>query len=535
MFDSERVDPVVKIWRDWQAIGKLSLMTRRTFLHTPVAAAAQSSLSKPASTSASAPPNILLLMADQMTPFMTGPYGQRAAHTPNLDRLARSGSVFENAYCNSPLCVPSRTSMFTGRLVSKIGAFDNASEFRAEWPTWNHYLRDAGYRTAVAGKCHFIGPDQLHGFDERLTDCIFPASFAMLPDWRRGAYLNPGTSVQAMLRMLGPSKWTRQLAFDEMVFDRAIGRLREYALGKQEQPLFLNVSFTQPHDPFTTTRKFLDLYKDTEIPLPKDHGDIRKLSETYEWFVIHHGINLAHLTPERIREARLNYLAMISWVDDRVGHILDELARLGLDRNTVVIFTSDHGEMLGEHGQWSKRLLLEWSARVPLIVSAPGRLPAGKRIRGLVSLADLFPTFAELAGVKVETQLDGSSLLPLLSGTETGDGREVISEYLGEGSLEPMRMLRQKQYKYIIVNGYPPQLYDLKEDPEETRNVAGQPAYASAEKALRERIERDWDGAALKREVFTSQGRRRVVGSIGQHGQAPHWDYNVVEPGPFKG
>ncbi|MGH9662996.1 MAG: sulfatase-like hydrolase/transferase, partial [Bryobacteraceae bacterium] len=129
-------------------------------------------------------------MADQMTPFMTGPYGQRAARTPNLDRLARAGTVFEHAYCNSPLCVPSRTSMFAGRHVSKIGAFDNASEFRAELPTWNHYLRDAGYRTAVSGKCHFIGPDQLRGFDERLTDCVFPANFSMLPDWRRGAYLN---------------------------------------------------------------------------------------------------------------------------------------------------------------------------------------------------------------------------------------------------------------------------------------------------------------------------------------------------------
>lgn len=510
-------------------------MTRRTFLHTPLAAAAQTALPKADSSSVTKPPNILFIMADQMTPFMTGPYGQRIARTPNLDRLARAGTVFENAYCNSPLCVPSRTSMFTGRYVSKIGAFDNASEFRAELPTWNHYLRDAGYRTAVTGKCHFIGPDQLHGFDERLTNCIFPAEFSMLPDWRRGAYLNKGTSVQAMLRMLGPSKWTKQLGYDQMVFDHAMRRLRDYAVSKRDQPLFLNVSFTEPHDPFTTTPEFLDLYRDAPIPLPKNHGDIRKLSETYEWFVIHHGINLAHLTPEKIREARQNYLGMISWVDNRVGQILDELARLELDRDTVVVFASDHGEMLGTHGQWSKRLLLEWSARIPLIVSAPGRLPTSRRIEVPVSLVDLFPTFTDLAGVKVETELDGHSLLPLLTGNGGGEHHDVISEYLGEGSLEPMRMVRRGSYKYITVNGYPPQLYDLKADPEETVNVAGQRQYADIEKALRARAEKDWDGPALKREVLASQARRRVINSIKEHGVVPHWDWEERDPGPYRG
>src|ERR1051326_8906512 len=157
-------------------------MTRREFAKLPAfGAAGASALAAQQNVRQSAPakglPNIIFVMADQMTPFMTGPYGQKAAHTPNLDALARAGTVFENAYCNSPLCVPSRMSMFAGRLPSRIGAYDNASEFPCHTPTMMHYLRRAGHHTAVSGKTHFIGADQLHGFDDRLTPCIFPADF----------------------------------------------------------------------------------------------------------------------------------------------------------------------------------------------------------------------------------------------------------------------------------------------------------------------------------------------------------------------
>jgi len=487
-----------------------------------------------AGSTAGGPPDILLIMADQMTPFMTSPYGQRVARTPHLARLAAEGVLFENAYCNSPLCVPSRTSMFTGRLPAAVGSYDNASEFQAHWPTLMHYLRRAGYRTVVAGKCHFIGPDQLHGFEERLTPCIFPADFSMLPDWRLGPVYNKGTSVQSMLRMLGPSKWNRQLAYDQMVFDCALQRLRQHALSPRKQPLFLNISFTQPHDPFTTTPEFLELYREAEIPLPKDHGDIRRLSPTYEWFIIHHGLDREKLTPERIREARRNYLGMISWIDDKLGQLLRELDRLGLAAGTVVIFTSDHGEMLGEHGQWSKRLMLEWSSRVPLILRAPGRLPAGKRVAAPVALVDLFPTLAELAGAKVETPLDGQSLLPLIRGDQDSRTREVVCEYLGEGTLEPVRMVRIEHYKYIAVNNYPPQLFDLAKDPEETTNLSGRREYAAIERSLRARAERNWDGEALKQAVMRSQQERAIVRSMREFGGAPQWDYAPFTPGPFR-
>ncbi len=480
------------------------------------------------------PPNILFIIADQVTPFMLGPYGQQAAHTPNLDQLARTGTVFEAAYCASPLCVPSRIGFLSGRLPHKVQGYDNASEFGAHIPTFLHYLNRAGYRTAGTGKCHFVGPDQKHGFAERLDPDIYPANFSMLPDWRLGAVFNEGTSVGEQLHMLGPSKWTQQLGYDQMTFDRAMSWLGNYAIRPQAQkPFFLYVSFTQPHDPFTTTQEFLDLYKNVEIPLPRDYGDILKLSPTYEWFEIHHGINRVKLTPERIEEARRNYLGMVSWVDDRIGKLLAEVRRLELDKNLVVFFTSDHGEMLGEHHQWSKRLLLEWSARVPLIVSAPGVLPEGKRVSSPVSLIDLFPTFADLAGVKVDTEVDGFSLLPLLSGRESSRQQPVIAEYLGEGTIEPMRMIRTAQFKYITVNGYAPQLYDLDKDPNETVNAAGRTEYSQEESQLRALAEKDWDGPALKKAVMQSQQDRLMIRSVKGDGILPNWNYEPVETGPF--
>jgi choline-sulfatase len=224
---------------------------------------------------------------------------------------------------------------------------------------------------------------------------------------------------------------------------------------------------------------------------------------------------------------------MISWVDDCIGGLLAELDRLGQYNNTVVIFTSDRGEMLGEHGQWSKRLMLEWSSRVPLIVSAPGLFPGARRVSAPVSLIDLFPTLIELAHGNLETEVDGRSLLPLLREAKSGGDRVAIAEYLGEGTLEPIRMIRLGPYKYITVNGYPPQLYDLSSDPNETVNVAGRTEHSQAETRLGELAENGWDGVALKKAVRKSQQNRSIVRSIKDHGSAPHWDYEPVETGPY--
>jgi choline-sulfatase len=477
------------------------------------------------------PPNILFILVDQMTPFMIGPYGQRAAITPNLDRLARNGTLYENAYCNAPLCVPSRTSVFSGRLPASVESWDNASEFRADTPTFMHYLRAAGYVTAVSGKTHFIGPDQYHGFNERLTPCIYPTHFKFMHPWSKGPYYIQGTSIQVGLGKLGVSEINGQIDFDTMAFGRAIERLNRHVLeGKDRPPLFLNVSLTQPHDPYCAPKRCLDMYKDVEIPMPKPHDDIRKLSPTYEWVRIVHGIDKETVSPEKVREARRCYLAMCTWIDDRIGLLLSELERLGMARDTMVVLASDHGDMVGEKGQWFKRIYLEWSARIPLIISWPGRVPAGKRVGSLVSLVDLFPTFAEAAGVQVRTPIDGRSLLPLADGRENGRDREVIGDYCGEGTVEPIRMVRRGDYKYITVNGYPPQLFDLKKDPDENRNVAGLAEYSQVERELRARAEKGWDAQEVKRKVLASHAERDFLRSIPNYLASGLWQPQVAEP-----
>jgi choline-sulfatase len=510
-------------------------MTRRTFVQMPALAAAQAQTQSPSAPArtlplSERPPNILFILVDQMTPFMLGPYGQKAAITPNLDRLAREGVTFDRAYCNSPLCVPSRMSMFTGRQNSAIDVWDNASELRSEFPTMMHFLRHAGYQTAVSGKTHFIGPDQLHGFHERMTPCIYPTHFAFLHPWKKGPYYIAGTSIQTGLGRLGPVENDGQISFDDMTFGRGIERLRSHALTARDQPLFLNISFTQPHDPYCAPKKYLDLYRNANISAPRPYGDIRKLSPTYEWIRIVHGLDKETLTPEKIRLARMCYLAACTWLDEKVGAILDELEKLGLADNTLVVFTSDHGDMLGEKGQWFKRLYFEWSARIPLILRLPGKARAGMRVSSLVSLVDLLPTFAEAAGVAVETPLDGKSLIPLLDGREDGAAREVIGEYGGEATIEPIRMVRRDHYKYIAVNGYPPQLYDLKKDPDETVNVAGQAAYAAVERELRARAEQGWNGAAMKSRIMASQENRDYLRSIAGYMSPGLWPSTAVSP-----
>jgi choline-sulfatase len=500
------------------------------------AATAAATQAAPAAGAKSDPsrPNILFILTDQMTPFLTSPYGSRAAITPNLNRLAAEGTLFENAYCNSPLCVPSRNSMWSGLLPSRIAAYDNGSEFPSALPSIPYVLRSAGYRTAVAGKCHFIGPDQRHGFEDRLTPCIFPAGFDMTPDWRLGPVYNRGTSIQNMFRALGPSRWNRQLGFDQHAFDNSVDWIRQSVTGNKTDPWFLTLALTQPHDPFTSTQECLDRYRNVEIPAPVQKGDIRRLSPTYEWFIIHHGIDREAVPVEKVKEVRRNYLAMISWIDDKVGELLNELKRLDLDKNTVVVFSSDHGEMMGDYGQFSKRLLLEWSSRVPLIVRAPGRGPAGARVAAPVSLSDLLPTFASISGAKTEFLIDGQSLWPAITGSGRWDERRpIVGEYLGEGAIEPMRMVRAGAMKYITVHGYGPQLFDLGKDPGETTNLAGRPEYASDEKQLRELSERDWDGPALKRAVLRSQQDRILLRSIARASGSPKWDYRPVEAGPY--
>jgi len=464
------------------------------------------------------PPNILLVMADQLAAAALPVYGHRVVKAPHLAQLAAGGVVFDSAYCNFPICAPSRASMLAGRLPHAIGAYDNAAEFPAAIPTMAHYLRHAGYRTILCGKMHFIGPDQAHGFEERLTTDIYPADFGWTPDWRKGAAYRPtGVSMRGVVEA-GPCVRSMQIDYDDEVEYHGIQRLYDLARSPAAQPFFLTVSFTHPHPPFVAPQEHWDRYRNDEIDAPRVAPIApEKLDPHSLWLYHAHAQDEHSVSDVQVRNARHAYYAMVSYIDDKVGRIMKTLDQTGLARDTVVVFAVDHGEMLGERGMWYKQTFFEWSSRVPLIVSQPGRF-AARRVAAHVSLVDLLPTFVDLAtgGKPFEPvdPIDGASLVPLLDGVLDGSARVVISEYSSEGVCAASRMVREGAWKYVYTRGLPPMLFNLLADPDELDDLAGQPAHAALERRLHARAIDRWDPEEVHARILESQKRRLFLAEV---------------------
>lgn len=481
-------------------------------------------------------PNILFIQADQLTSFALGCYGNTAALTPNINRLAEQGVLFRNTYCNSPLCGPSRNSMMAGRLPHRVGAYDNANELPAAAPTFAHVLRAAGYHCRLSGKMHFVGPDQLHGFHQRYNTDIYPAGFNWTPDWTRGPYPNQGSSIR-YLNESGPCAWNLQLDYDEETLAGGLQYLRNLvrARAQTQEAFFLCVSFTQPHDPFVAGQEYWDRYEGVSIPMPEaPRIPIEEMHPFDQWIQVHHEADTYPPSEETVLAARRGYLAMTSYIDDKVGELLAELDRLGVAENTVVVFASDHGDMQGEHGMWYKRTFHEWAMRVPLIVADPRASENhGREVEAPVSLVDLFPTFTELGGAPADwpgtEHLDGESLVPLMNGETDGAERVVYGEYCGEGAVQPMRIVRRGSMKYVAVNGEEPLLFNLENDPNELHNLAGDASVAEEEASLAALAMEGWDGAELRERIIADQKQRLFLDSALQNGKEPEWDYQPFE------
>lgn len=470
-------------------------------------------------------PNILFIMADQMSADALPFHGHRVVRTPALSRLAAEGVVFENVYCNSPLCGPSRLSMMSGRLPAAIGAYDNAVEFAASTPTFAHYLRRLGYMTCLSGKMHFVGPDQLHGYEERLTTDIYPSDFGWTPNWGEPDAKVQFQDMQNVLEA-GPCARSMQLDYDEEAAYQAVRWIYDRARSDDERPFMLTVSFTQPHDPYVALPEFWDLYDPAEIDLPavpsipSDQKDAhsRRLHE-------HYSVGEAEVTDDIICRTRHGYYASISYIDSKVAELVAALERSGLAENTIVIFASDHGDMMGERGMYYKKCFFEWSVHVPLIFHAPDRF-APRRVSQVVSLVDMLATFVELGGGKGKDILatDGASIVGLAMGEETAP-RIIAAEYLAEGVFEPAFMLRDDKWKFLYSEIDPPVLFDMIADPLELSNLAANPEHAGTVEGF-SRIAREmWNAAELKARIVEDQDRRRLVHRAHMTGRAPAWDY----------
>ena len=472
-------------------------------------------------------PNILLIEADQMAAFPLDfyrPEGQ--AITPHLSALASDGVVFENAYCNSPLCSPSRASKFTGRLPTSHEVWGNGAELPSETPTLMHFLRSSGYRTVCSGKCHFVGADQLHGFDRRLTTDMYPSNFDWSIDWEPEVDHRPGTSVQK-LAVSGPCRTNNQILYDSEVQFRTIEFLRYEALEQPETPFFLHVSYTQPHDSYQSVPKYLDQYKDMEIQPPRV-SDEPIPNPVTDWLAVHHGIDQFPPTEERIRASREAYYAMITHLDEYVGEIVAELKLLGLYDDTLIIFTSDHGDMMGERNMWFKRTFWEHSAKVPMVFHQPSQL-APRRVAQSVTLADLCPTLSEIGGATEACEKwgsqDSASFAKLLNGDDPNWRNSASVQYFGPGIEAPWFAARKGAFKYAYIHDWGGILINLIEDPDETNNLVDDPSHARIVADLHDlavgRFDLDALMAAVKRNkqqrCFLHQSLKGSPGYVWDH------------------
>ncbi|MBU1332968.1 MAG: choline-sulfatase [Gammaproteobacteria bacterium] len=473
-------------------------------------------------------PNILFIMADQMAaPLLPLHDPASPIKMPNLMGLAKDAVVFDAAYCNSPLCAPSRFSLVSGQLPSQIGAYDNAADFPADVPTYAHYLRRLGYRTALSGKMHFCGPDQLHGYEERLTSDIYPADYGWVVNWdapdvRASWYHNMSSVLQA-----GPCVRTNQLDFDEEVVFKAQQYLYDHVRVTPDQPFCLTVSMTHPHDPYTIPEEYWNRYRDEDIPLPRQVIDQAEQDPHSQRLLKVIDLWDKPLPEQKIRDARRAYFGACSYIDDNIGKLLKTLKDCKLADDTLIVFSGDHGDMLGERGLWYKMHWFEMAARVPLLVHAPKQF-AAHRVSQNVSTLDLLPTLVELAGGQVEPglALDGRSLVPHLQGN--GGHDEVLGEYMAEGTTSPLMMIRRGEWKFIYSEEDPLLLFNVANDPQERENLALSPDHREQLAAFLAEARSRWDMPAIHRATLASQRRRRLVAEALTKGALKSWDHQPM-------
>ena len=475
-------------------------------------------------------PNILVIMADQLAPHFTGAYGHKVAKTPHLDALTAHGMRFDAAYCNSPLCAPSRFSFMSGQLVSRIKAYDNASEFKASIPTFAHYLKLLGYRTCLSGKMHFVGPDQMHGFQDRVTTDIYPSDFAWTPNWDAAdERIDKWYHNMQTVKESGVAQATFQIDYDDEVGFAAKRWLFNVARDKaagDEAPFAMVASFIHPHDPYVARPEWWDLYEEVDIDLPEftpDPADQDPFSRRLMDGIEASSVPLSDAETLRARRA---YLANVSYFDSKIGELVQALKDIGEYDNTILIVTADHGDMLGERGLWYKMNFFEHSARVPLVMAGPG--VATGIAPNAVSLVDLLPTFIDIGGGDASMlgePIDGRSLMPLARGEEDPVD-EAIGEYCAEMTAHPVFMIRRGALKYIHCDSDPAQLYDLSKDPAERINLASDPAYSDAAAQFAQEVASRWDSEALRQDIVAAQRSRRALHAAMEAGASEPWDYD---------
>lgn len=440
-------------------------------------------------------PNVVFICSDQHSGLVMGCNGHPVVRTPNMDRLASLGTHFRNAYCGSPVCVPSRASMMTGMFASDVGSYCNSTPFDGRVPTWGNRLRDNGYHCWATGKLDLVeGKD--YGFQEVNTG----HGHSRRPDIT--SLFRAPLCYRANERRVVDGRFRERVHADDARVRDAIGFLSSDA-ARRRQPWAMYVGLTLPHPAFVAHSRYMDLYPPERVALPQIPPDYLEQRHLALQALANFKLISTPIPEQRARRARAAYYGMVTELDGYVGRILEEIEKTGGLDNTLVVYTTDHGEMLGEHGLWLKNVLLEGAARVPLILAGAG-LPRGRPVETPVTHADMVATILDLAGVAVPSNLRGRSL----RGDHPG---YAFSESHSEGNCTGSFMIRKGDWKYIYFSWYEPLLFNLKDDPGELRNLAGKPESAAVQKELHGMLTSLLDPDAVTRRAFDEQERRLMA------------------------
>lgn len=451
-----------------------------------------------------APQNMLFILSDEHNRNVLRCYGDEIVETPNLDALAARGTRFTDAYTNSPICVPARASLATGQYAHTIGCWDNAAPYHGEPQSWHHVLRDAGHEVVSIGKLHFRSADDDNGFSEEILPLHVVGGAGDLKSLlRRDPPQKGGLDKMSKDASEGVGEYA---SYDEAITAAAVNWIAEQG-AKTQKPWCLFVSLTMPHFPLIADPKFFSLYRERtleelrggrDLP-PSEHAFIAEMRQRRDYD--------AYFTDERRRTALQAYYGMVSHVDDMVGRLVAALETAGLTGSTRVIYSSDHGDNLGNRGLWGKSVMYDDSAAIPMIAAGAG-IPENAVNTTPVSLVDIFPTVVQAVGAPMEAVqgLPGESLFDIVA--LPNRERSVFSEYHASGSPTGAFMLRKGRWKLVVYPGYASQLFDMESDPNETDDLSSDPAQVNIRAALESELAKIANPDEVNAQAFADQENR---------------------------
>lgn len=451
-------------------------------------------------------PNLLYIHSDQHTPSVLGCYGDPIVKTPNMDALAKSGAMFTNAYAPSPICTPSRMSTLTGRYPYKTECWTNYNVLDSGIPTFAHAMGAGGYRPILFGRMHSIGPDQLHGYAERYIGdhC---SNYVDSLDVDHGELQGAPFPQRESLQKSGSGQNAYQV-HDEDVNKAAVNYINETLAKKDDgEPFCLTVGYMLPHQPYVARKEDYDLYKDiitmpkVETPFSEElHPHIR------DW---RRDKDIAEVTEEEIKRARAAYWGLVTRTDIMIGEIIQALKDNNLYENTIVVYSSDHGDQVGEHSLWWKMTFYENSVKVPLIISWPEKIKGGQVFDNIVSSLDISATMLDALGCPELPNIQGRSLMPLMQGNDNIENK-VFSEFCNHKGMIH-RMIRKGDYKFNYYLGHPNQLFNMKEDPDELNDLINHSDYQDLAKELEIEVLDGWDPVAIEQKILAKRKDYEMV------------------------